>query len=421
MLSSEQELALEVEPAWSQLLVCLCESVNLYEIVELLGVLVKRSHIETTIRVADDEVSLATLLEEVYGEAGRLRLWGVVRRASALLGKADPDLDYAVSAILVRQKTVQVGRAFSAESFITQPLPSAELLHKIDTLCRDDVRDRVLTQELLIYLGLLIKAEPELFADLLTVRVSHLILLLTSVLAYETNSTQDEAYEQLMHLAPSTLQERLVAVLTSTQSLQIIVTQLEALQAQQGTSTFTWSPDQALEALPTPPQGWHEWRRFHGILSRVPGDFYEQVWQLFRHSHGLVIGDKFERRNRLDSRTILSDMTPGETAFALRVEHLLSKIPAPEYRQVNFEALLLLSDLARQNPTLYIDDTIVLDVLIGHAVRLAYLQRHPTHEERYADHKAAAWNAFYALPPIVSTDYLARAFRFLIEVKPSAD
>jgi phosphorylase kinase alpha/beta subunit len=107
-------------------------------------------------------------------------------------------------------------------------------------------------------------------------------------------------------------------------------------------------------------------------------------------------------------------MTPGETAFALWIEHLLNKIPAPEYRQVNLEALTVLADLAMQNPTLHVDDTIVLDVLIGHAVRLAYLHRHPDHEAIYSEHKADAWNAFYALPPLSTTDYLAQAFRYLL-------
>ncbi len=415
LLDHEYELNLEVEDDWDRLVARLYQTSNLYEAVEVLSTLVQRSHPTIRITIGDNDATLAELLEEVYSEAGQRRLWGVVRRASALLGKVDADLDYAVSAILVCQKTIQVGRAFSVESLITQPLPTDELLRKIDTFCRDDVRDRVLSQELLIYLGILIKAHPELFADLLTVRVSYLIVLLTSALAYEEGCTQDEAYERLMHLPPSALQARLTAVLAQYQSMQAILEQLESLHARQGGEALTWSPDQTLEALPTPPQGWHEWRRYYGILSRVSSDFYTNVWQLFRHTHGLIIGDKFERRNRLDSRTILSDMTPGETAFALRIEHLLNKIPAPEYRQVNLEALTVLAELTMQNPTLRIDDTIVFDVLIGHAVRLAYLHRYPEREGSYSDYKADAWDAFYALPPISTTDYLARSFRYLID------
>jgi len=414
-LDHEYELSLEVEQDWERLVARLGQTSNLYEAVELLSTLAQRSSLATSITLNHSSAPLSALLEEIYAAAGERRLWGVVRRASALLGKVDADLDYAVGAILVCQKTIQVGRAFSLDSLITQPLPTDELLHKIETFCRDDIRDRVLSQELLIYLGILIKARPELFADLLTVRVSYLIVLLTSALAHEEACTQDEAYERLMHLPPSALQNRLTAVLVQYQSMQTILEQLESLHARQDGDVLAWSPDQRLETLPTPPQGWHEWRRYYGILSRVSSDFYTSVWQLFRHSHGLIIGDKFERRNRLDSRTILSDMTPGETAFALRIEHLLNKIPAPEYRQVNLEALTVLAELTMQNPTLRVEDTIVLDVLIGHAVRLAYLHRHPDHEAAYSDHKADAWNAFYALPPISTTDYLAQSFRYLID------
>lgn len=404
-----------MESDWNLLITRLDESTNLYEIMEVLARLVQRSELTAALQISTQEITLQDLVEEVYEEAGRRRLWGVVRRAAALFGKVEPDLDYAVSAILVRQKTIQVGRAYSNESFIAQPLPTAKLLRKIETFCREDVRDRVLTQELLIYLGLLIKAHLELFVDLLMVRVSYLIVLLTSALAHEQQCTQDEAYDQLMHLTPSAIQQHLAAVLAQYQTMQSLLKQMESLHSPQGSETLIWSPNQALEALPTPPQGWREWRRYHGIISRTSDQFYINTWQLFHHTHGLIIGDKFERRNRLESRTILSDMTPGEAAFALRIEHLLNKISVPEYRQVNLEALTVLSDLTKQNPTLYVEDYIVLDVLISHAVRLAYLYRRSERETSYSDHKGETWNSFYALPPISTTDYLARSFRYLLE------
>ncbi|MBX3014026.1 MAG: hypothetical protein KF832_21075 [Caldilineaceae bacterium] len=417
-LHQESELTIEAEADWEELCARLAWSQNLYEQVEILATLVRRWGIEQTLQLRDKTVAIRELLEEVYAEAGRRRLWAVVRRASALLGKVDFDLDYAVSAILVCQKHILVGRAFSTDSLITQPLPTQELLLKINTFCRDDIRDSALTQELLIYLGLLIKARPDLFADLLVVRVSYLIVLLTSALAHERQLTQDEAYEQLMHLAPSDLQQRLMQVLAQYQGMQAILAELESLHVESGRAALQWSPDRALEALPTPPQGWHAWRQYQGILSRASSDFYSQVWQLCQYCRGLVIGDKFERRNRLESAMVLSDMTPGEAAFALRVEHLLGKISAPEYRQLNLEALTVLARITAQNATLQVDDYIVLDVLIGHAVRLAHLHRYPEHEASYSEHKAAAWDAFYALPPISSTDYLARAFRYLLDFGP---
>lgn len=413
-LHHEDELALEVMGDWEELRWRLRHAANLYEQVELLSTMTRRWGLDQPVELGGNVATTRVLLEEVYAEAGRRRLWAVVRRASALLGKVDVDLSDAVSAILVCQKNILVGRAYSADSLITQPLPTAELLNKINTFCRDDIRDSVLTQELLIYLGLLIKAQPELFTDLIMVRVSYLIVLLTSALAYEQQLTQDEAYDRLLHLAPSEIQHRLVQVLAAYQDMQVILAQLEALHAGASGAALTWSPDETLETLPMPAQGWHAWRQYHGILSRTTSDFYSHVWQLFQYSRGIVIGDKFERRNRLESRTVLSDMTPGETAFALRIEHLLNKIPAPEYRQLNLEALRVLASVVEQNQSLYIDDYLVLDVVIGHAVRLAYLHRYPEREATYSEYKAAAWNAFYALPPLSTANYLAHAFLYLL-------
>src|SRR5690606_8991717 len=111
------------------------------------------------------------------------------------------------------------------------------------------------------------------------------------------------------------------------------------------------------------------------------------------------IGDHMERRNRLDSAVVLSDMTPGERAFALRIEYLLNKVHAPEYRQLNIEALEALASFFKQNPSLVLDDALSLDALLGHAVMRSHLAKHPEHEGCYADHKARAWDEFYASAP----------------------
>jgi hypothetical protein len=131
-----------------------------------------------------------------------------------------------------------------------------------------------------------------------------------------------------------------------------------------------------------------------GIIDRRPAHFYADVWNIFHHAPALIIGEKLERRNRMNSSVVLSDMTPGEKAFALWLEHLLNKVAAAEYRQLNIEALSVLASVFRQNPSLQIADDCVLDALIGHAVRLAYLEQHAEHEAGYNDYKADAWTAF---------------------------
>jgi phosphorylase kinase alpha/beta subunit len=344
-------------------------------------------------------------------------LWAIVRRAAGLLGKVDGDLNLAVGAILVRQKIIQVGRAYSDESLIAHPIPDHELLAKINTFCRDDVRDRVLTQELLLYLGLLIKERPELFGELLTLRVSHFILLLSSQLAREREISPGEGYEALMGLPPSLIQKRLHGVLVEYHAIEALPQQLEQLHGHATPGSLDWKQDLGLEKLRTPREGWLAWRQHRGIIDRRPARFYSEVWNIFRHMHALIIGEKLERRNRMEASTVLSDTTPGEKSFALWLEHLLNKISAPEYRQLNIEALCVLASFFRQNPSLEIADACALDALIGHAVRLAYLDQRPERELSYSDHKADAWNAFYASSPARTSVFIVAALRSLLTLE----
>jgi phosphorylase kinase alpha/beta subunit len=320
----------------------------------------------------------------------------------------------------VRQKNIQVGRAYSDDSLISQPIPDHELLTKINTFCREDVRDRVLTQEILLYLGLLIKERPELFGELLTVRVSHFILLLSSQLAREREIGAGEAYDALMALAPSTIQQRLQDVLEQYHAIEDLPLRLEQLNAQSVRDELDWKQDLGLEKLRVPREGWLAWRQHRGIIDRRPAHFYTDVWNIFHHTPALVIGDKLERRNRMDSSVVLSDMTPREKAFALWLEHLLNKIQAAEYRQLNIESLSVLASFFRQNPGLQIDDACALDVMIGHAVRLAYLEQHPDHEQGYNDYKADAWTAFYASAPERTSAFLVAGLRSLLTFDASA-
>jgi phosphorylase kinase alpha/beta subunit len=375
------------------------------------------SSLESSVPLGGVLRPLLDLVAEVYERAGRLRLWAVVRQAAGMLGKVDGDLSLAVGAILARQKNIQVGRAFSDASIISQPLPDQPLIEKINAFCRDDVRDRALTQEILLYLGLSIKERPELFSELLTLRVGQLILLLSSQIVSERGIHPDEGYEVLMHMAPSMIQARLEAAISQYDVLATLPQQIEHLRTDEAPDLLDWKEDLGLRRVRPPPGGWLEWRRYQGIIDRRPARFHEDAWNLFRHTPCVVIGDKLERRNRMQSSTVLSDMTAGEKAFALWLDHLLGKVQAPEYRQLNVEALRVMGSFFRQNPALKIQDTLALDVLIGHAVRLAYVAEHPEHDADYDQHKAAAWNAFYAASPVATSASLVAALRTLLVVR----
>jgi phosphorylase kinase alpha/beta subunit len=419
-LNHTQEFMLECETNQKFLLNSLRFSENIYEQIELLHTLVRLQGLDFNTGYGGPGVvvTVDSLLDEVYTKAGVAGHWAVVRRAAGLLNKVDIGLSDAVTNILVRGKQIAVGKAYTEASLITRPMSYTEVIDKINNFCREDIRDRVLTQEILIYLGLLIKTEPELFKGLLTLRVGYLILLLVSELAQELNVTQDEAYEQLMWRSPFEVRERLRSCLAGYEGMNQVLQRQESLHVKQQKQEIDWvvQPMSLGEAQTETAGTWHRARQLDGALNRVPKDFYPHVWQLMKHCRGLVIGDKLERRNRLDSQPILSEMTPGEKNFALRVEHLLNKIEAPEYRQVNIEALTELAAIAQCNPNLQIEDYIVLDVLIGHAVRLAWLEGFPEKADRYDEYKAAAWRAFYSTSPTECASYIVKAFRFLTQV-----
>ncbi|HEY9853361.1 MAG TPA: glycoside hydrolase family 15 protein [Leptolyngbyaceae cyanobacterium] len=430
-LSHTEEFTLECETNITFLLNCLRESINVYEQIELLQTLIRLKGLDfdTGLGGPRNPVSVAYLLQEVYEKAGRgivktgqnfTIYWSVVRRAAGLLGMVDISLSDAVTDILVRQKQISVGKSYSEISLITRPMSYREIIDKINEFCGEDIRDRVLTQEVLLYLGLLIKAEPDLFNGLLTLRVGYLILLITSELARELKITQDEAHERLMELSPFEVKNRLRQVLAGYEGMNQLLRQQESLHVKQSEQDIEWVVLPVKEAEESPNGSWLHKRQRDGALNRVPKDFYPRVWELLKHCKGLVIGDKLERRNRLDSDWLLAEMTPGEKNFALQVEHLLNKIQAPEYRQVNIETLMELSAIADRNPNLRIEDYIVLDVLIGHAVRLAFLEKFTDRANRYDEYKAAAWRAFYDTSPYVCASYVVKAFRFLTQFGTTA-
>ena len=417
-LEHTQEFQMECETNLGLLLSYLRSSENLYEQIELLQTLTRLQGLEfdTGFGGPGCPAKVADLLDELYTKAGEMGIWAVVRRAAGLREMVDIGLSDVVTMILVRGKQIAVGKAYSEASLITVPMSHNEIVEKINNFCREDRRDRVLTQEILIYLSSLIRSEPELFQGLLTLRVGYFILLITSKLARELNVIQDEAYEHLMQLSPFEVKMRLHQVLVEYAGMSNLLRQQESLQIKQKESDIEWVVVPALvEEIEVPLGGWRRFREAEGTTGRVPKDFFQQVWQILKHCKGVVIGDKLERRNRLDSELMLSEMTPGEKNFALRVEHLLNKIEAPEYRRVCIETLMELAAIASNNPNLQIEAYIVLDVLIGHAVRLAWLENNPARGDRYDEDKASAWRSFYNTSPRECASYILKAFRFLTE------
>jgi phosphorylase kinase alpha/beta subunit len=111
------------------------------------------------------------------------------------------------------------------------------------------------------------------------------------------------------------------------------------------------------------------------------------------------------------------ESTAGEQSFALKIDALLQSIDAPDYRQLNIELIESLARLFRGNPDLHLQDDLIMDVLIGHAVRISWEKNSDT--KNYNEHRSEAWNAFYKCSPIETDKAFIEAFMFLLSPQDS--
>lgn len=368
------------------------------------------------------------LLEEVDAVAGERRAWGVVRTVAGLLERLDPAFVDALDELLVAQKAVVLGKGYREEATVVRPLPVDELAARLRAFGPGDVRDRALTQEVVVALADLVRAAPDRFRGVLTLRVGALLALMANQLAAERDVTPDEGYDLLARTSPAKLAARLDAVLSSGDDLRTRLRRRERLALAGG--AVAWRPADE-PALPPPPDGWWTWRQREGALTRVPAGFFARVWGLLGHARGVVIGDKLDRRNRIDGATARATTTAGEKTFALRVEHLLQRIPSPEYRHLTVEALETLAAVVAADPDFRVDGDLVVDVLVGHAVRRAWLDAaaaaaadpeaaRRAAAARYDQATAAAWAAFYERSPDDVARWFVAALRGLTEAPAPA-
>ncbi|WP_229427516.1 glycoside hydrolase family 15 protein [Methylomonas fluvii] len=388
----------------SQLVEQLRNNPNLYAQLEALTLLCQRHGLDydTGLRNDDNQPGrVRDLLEEVYARAGDRHAWYVVRRCASLLGKYDINLEQAATEILVRQHGLTVGRAYSGKATLRRPTDSWQILDTIRTFNPNDSSQQIIVQELIIYLGMLIKLKPELFADMHTIRVGHILQLIIARQKRLSSSSLDQAFSDILSLPPHQVADLLQETLEDYNNSENQLGQVETLHCE--------GPQRDLAAARFPESmnpkdrgdadDWYAWREQQGSVGRENEAFFAGVWDLLHHCKGLMVGEKYNSKRRIDSEIMLAQMTAGEQSFRLHINHILNKIQAPVYRQLSVEALRALASIVRDYPDLYIDDTLVTDILIGHAVRISWLQQHPHYRDHYEECVSLAWQAFYQLPP----------------------
>lgn len=392
---------------------------NLYAQLEALTLLAQRYGLDhdTGLRTEANLVCrVRDLLEEVYLRAGDLHQWQIVRRCAGLLGKYDINLEQGATEILVRQHGLTVGRAYSGKATLRRPKDSWQILDTIRTFNPDDSSQQVLVQELIIYLGMLIKQNPKLFADMHTIRVGHILQLIIARQKRLSNTSLDQAFCEILSLPPHQLSQLVHETLENYANSETQLGLVETLHVDGGQQSLSTArfPESMNPKHFGGAEDWYAWREQQGSVGRESEAFFTGVWDLLHHCKGLMIGEKYNSKRRIDSEMMLAHMTAGEQSFRLHINHILNKIQAPVYRQLSLEALRALASIVHNNPDLYIEDTLVIDILIGHAVRLCWLQEHPEYQDRYEECVSLAWQAFYHLPPHALANGIRDALVFLL-------
>ncbi|XP_077538850.1 putative phosphorylase b kinase regulatory subunit alpha [Haemaphysalis longicornis] len=292
------------------------------------------------------KVTVRSLFQEFYERACEENKWGLVRHFASALNKRVEDLAKSVTDLLVRQKQVTVGMPPNNEEVITRPLSTKELKVIISRAHKGDTSTAMLTQELLAYLAMFIRTDPEMFFEMQRIRVGLIIQAMLWEVARTSDCHSDDAASTLLGLSPFGMQSLLKNIISGTEtehpaSLATAPGAASPFVKLSDVKSFFNAENEAALSETTMPQctqgQWLRRRRLDGALNRVPVGFYSRVWDILDRCPGIWV------RGYCLPQALTKEMTAGEFKFALRVEEMLNRVPEPEYRQLLVEALMVVS------------------------------------------------------------------------------
>ncbi|CAH8569686.1 unnamed protein product [Heterobilharzia americana] len=373
---------------------------NLAEQVELLGRLHQLRGLDWNTGIDPTQsATVRSLLKEVYERATQTTSWFLLRYTAALLGKRADSLAKSLADILVLQKQVTVGLPPEPrEKVIDAPLSPDQLYELIQVACGEDSLMIILTQEILIYLSMFARTQPQKMANILRLRIGLIIQMMAAELARGMGLTVEDSLYALFSMRPIDT-KRLLHNLLSGEDVRMIktnrnnvrksthlspvksanttITSQDTMQAKLDTISgsvkkksvssrpYITSRRQSIAANVTIELEddnsqtelrnlWSRRRKIDGALNRVPPGFYKRVYTILGHVQGLSIGDQVLSHN------LTKEMTMGEHKFALTVEHVCTMVSTPEYRQLIIEAIHVLGSLMMHD----IDNSIYLDCIV---------------------------------------------------------
>lgn len=325
----------------------------------------------------DRTVTVEDLVKELYDAACEAKHWAIVRHSSGMLGKKLPSLALSVTDLIVRQKQVTVGLPPSREIIISRPLGAQELKKLIVKAHDGDLSTSSLSQEILIYLAMFIRTEPQLFHGMLRLRIGLIIQVMASELARTLAISGEEAADKLLNLSPYETknllhhimsgQEYGIQELGSKCSIYTLATSISRYTKSNRQQSGFWNNMEGVGSSTTASHLieendraglWYRRRLLDGSLNRVPPGFYTRMWNLLEKCQGITI------QGKTLPQSLTQEMTSGEMKFHLECEALLNLVPQPEYRQLVVEAILVLILVVEYSVVPYLGGAIEVERIV---------------------------------------------------------
>uniref|UniRef100_A0A668SBH7 Phosphorylase b kinase regulatory subunit n=1 Tax=Oreochromis aureus TaxID=47969 RepID=A0A668SBH7_OREAU len=294
-------------------------------------------------------VSVRSLLEELYVEAGACKEWGLIRYISGILRKRVEVLAEACTDLISHHKQLTVGLPPQPrERVITVPLPPDELNSLIYEASGQDISVAVLTQEIMVYLAMYVRSQPALFGDMLRLRIGLIMQVMATELARSLHCSGEEASESLMSLSPFGMKNLLHHILSGKEfGVE------RSMRPIQSTAT---SPAISIHELGHTGATKTERTGIHKLKSEIKQLDDSRPTSTKKCSNISTFFTCFASPQRCSSPSTPSGMlspscrsatmTAGEIKFAVQVESVLNHVPQPEYRQLLVETVMVVGLIA---------------------------------------------------------------------------
>jgi len=331
-----------------------------------------------------------------------MKLWSTVRRSAALIRKVADGLPITITDMIIRQKRLSLIQGH----IISRPLNPTDIEKIIfEQFIEEttDIREAALVQELLIYMGSFIRAQPSLFDGILTIDIKDIIAAMKMEISLEKNVSEDDALDILMESSPHKVK------LLVLQFLSLTGETIDEKRVEEP-HTFPVPEEEKLQQPAKPLDAlkgeWSKKRRVNGALRRVHHNFYPKVWDILAKSKGIKCSGKL-----LPCDPTVSEMTRSETNFALSVENTLRAVPVETHSLV-VECLMALAQTEEAQPGINFNREIEVEKLVEDAIKSFWENQGFASKEPYANKVAEATQLFCDLPSKgngSTRDYFIRA------------